>query len=145
MTQTYWRVQDASTDPQRLLDSATWQSRVWSGVATVTCPDCKGYQTDEQCETCKDAGQVEDVRYGVSACRSMENLYSYFGRRMGPDTITAEQLEDCVLVEMEADVSEDDDHDADEGLSMLVWPRRIVSVRPFGPEDIPAEYIEEQR
>lgn len=138
---TYWRVQDTSTDPQRLTDPTTWQSRVWSGAAYITCPQCKGYQTDETCDRCKDAGEIEDVRYGVSACRSIENLYRYFGRRMGSDTITAEQLEDCVLVEMEADVADDDDHDAAEGLSVLVWPTRIASVQAFGPDDIPAEYI----
>lgn len=144
MTATYYRVQDASHDPAQLLDSATWASRVWGGVAYRICPTCHGYPQgccDTCCDTCCGVGEIEDTRYGVSACRDLDDLYRYFGARMGAGTITGEQLAGCVLVAMLADVATDDDHDDAEGLSILVWPRSITSVSPIGPADIPEHYL----
>ncbi len=51
-----------------------------------------------------------------------DGLYRYMIDR-GAD------FENCVVVELEGDVSEDEDFDADEG-ALLVIPTRIVDARP---------------
>lgn len=152
MTTTY-RIQPADRPISDLLDDTTWQSRVWSGEQLKTCPACNGcgYIVDhidddgdaveDDCDTCNTSGEVEDVRYGVSACHTMADLYQYFGRRMDTDTQTEDLLAGTVLVEMDAAIAGEDDHDVREGLAVLVWPRAIISVRPFDVAEIPAEDI----
>jgi uncharacterized protein YbcI len=44
-------------------------------------------------------------------------------------------FEDCVVVELEGDVSEDEDFDADEG-ALLVLPTRILDVRPVDKRQV---------
>jgi hypothetical protein len=78
------------------------------------------------CATCGGTGQVEDVRRGVSACRSVEALYEYLSGRY------ASRLGQSVIVEMEADLAAEDDWDAADG-AVLVLPTRIVSVTPVDP------------
>lgn len=131
MNTTYYRVTTAAA-AAKLLDSSTWKSRVWCGYRTLRCESCasRGRLDDgDRCRACHGTGEVEDVRYGVSACASVEDLVAYFASR------SATLVDGAVLVEMEADLSEDEDHDAGEdGDPVLVLPTRIVSIRPLPPE-----------
>lgn len=146
MTQTFFRIQPASRPVEQLLDESTWQCTVWSDTpAYRKCDTCRGlrdvYSPDFDdylpCETCNGQGEVEDIRYGVSACVTMERLYNYFAGRDG-------NLDDCVVVELEADFADDDDFDTEDGAD-LVYPRRIISVRPLDDDDRAAIEEEEQR
>lgn len=125
----YYRIQDSSRDAQALLDPANWVSRVWYD-ATVTCPSCQGITPEswtDECEACGGHGVrnlSEMPRRGVSACESIEDLARYFDRHAG-------QLgEDSVVVELEGELSDDDDFDADEHLAVLILPAAVVSVTP---------------
>jgi hypothetical protein len=136
MTDTFVRIQHRDLDPQQLLDSSTWKSSVWEGERFRLCPDCNGAGTSENpCDTCCDGwgqnGEVEDIRYGVSTCYDLDDLVTYFDGRDCDHTDA--ELDELVLVTVEARMAEDDDHDAQDGAT-LVWPTRIVSVEP-----IPAE------
>lgn len=126
MAHTFFRIQDTSHDPQDLLDPQSWQSQAWSvEPVTTTCPDCHGVGSveidgiDERCPV-----EVEDIRYGVSTCRDLDDLAEYFRDRTEYGDKYIDRL---VLVELEGELAEDDDHDEDDG-ACLVWPSRIVSV-----------------
>lgn len=99
---------------------------MWVGEAFRRCEECGGegrtYDTDEECTSCRGQGEVEDVRRGVSCCTSLEALRDYFADR---DVNT----EGDVVVELEGELSEDDDWDAASG-AVLIYPRQIVSVVP---------------
>lgn len=127
MAHTFFRIQDASHDPQTLLDPQTWQSTAWSvEPVTKTCPDCHGVGSvlDEDGYEDRCPVEVEDIRYGVSTCHDLDDLADYFrGRTEHGD----EYIDQLVLVELEGELAEDDDHDEDDG-ACLVWPSRIVSV-----------------
>lgn len=113
---TWYRLQHADSDPAGLLDPSAWQSSAWEPIYKP-CPCCDGY----------DHGDVEDVRHGVSACASLDDLIAYFGSRdcdYGP-----EYIDRLRVVEVEGGCSDDDDHDADYG-AYLVEPTRIVAVHP---------------
>lgn len=147
MTQTFFRIQPASRPVEQLLNESTWQSNVWSDTpAYRKCGTCNGrgetysdaFDDYDYCSDCNGRGEVEDIRYGVSACLTMERLYRYFAGRDA-------DLTDCVVVEFEADFADDDDVDTENGAD-LVYPRRIVSVRPLADDDRAAiEEEEEQR
>lgn len=133
MTEVFYRVQPAERDVAALLDPATWQSSAWEPTSK-RCGTCNGtgqhYDRDsdwpEACDACRGHGEVEDVRHGVSACWSLDDLVDYFRGRTNHSQAWIDSL---VVVEMEADVADDDDHDHSDG-AVLVWPRRIVSVQP---------------
>lgn len=136
MTETFYRIQPASRPVEQLLDASTWQCSVWSDTpAYRKCSACNGardiYNADFDdylpCDDCNGQGEVEDIRHGVSACLTMERLYRYFAGRDGA-------LDDCVIVELEADFADADDFDVEDGAD-LVYPRRIVSVRPITDAD----------
>lgn len=126
---TYYRIQGAGRDPQALLDPANWVSRVWFD-ATVTCPRCNGsaeyFEAQEvvTCTVCGGSG-VRNLsqmpRRGVSACESIEDLAEYFDGHSG--LVSA----GSVVVELEGELADDDDFDAD---AVLVFPSAIVSVTP---------------
>jgi hypothetical protein len=89
-----YRIQQANHSLALLLDPETQYSTNWS--------------------------DPEDVRAGVSACRSIEDLATYFAQ-------TGVALDaDCRLVEMECEWADDDDADADLG-AILVIPTAILS------------------
>lgn len=148
MSETFYRIQDADRDVAELLDPATWQSRPWVGELWKRCPDCyegwvqvfdedgravfdrHGEPEFEICGTCRGSSEVEDVRYGVSACQDLDQLYRYFAERDA-------ELDGCVLVELRGRRAEDDDHEWTRG-AILVWPTEIVSVTSLDPAEIEA-------
>ncbi|HYF25941.1 MAG TPA: hypothetical protein VD931_09405, partial [Baekduia sp.] len=126
---TYFRVQPASR-PLEALVGAHHISRLWVGDATVRCPRCRGdgmVNGDEgelPCPQCDGRGEYDDVRRGVSVCRSIEDLRRYFRSR-------SPNLDGDHIVELEGEVSEDEDYDAGRpGDPLLVHPTRIVAIHP---------------
>lgn len=122
---TYWRV-DRPNRIERLLDETKWNSRAWTGEFTKRHEDCDG----QGCLGCHAQGYVEDVRYGVSACKREDDLYEYM-------TSHHAYMVGAVIVEIEGELSDDEDHDADDG-AVLILPTRIVSTRP-----VPQEWIDD--
>ena len=100
MATTYFRVHDPDHDVQVLLDP----ERQWS---------CAYSSADE--------------RHGISVCRSVEDLAAYLA---GPGQGVVWDPHRFVLVEVEADLAEEQDCDARYGVE-LVHPTRIVSVSPL--------------
>jgi hypothetical protein len=128
MAQTYVRLQSAKLDPAELLDPSTWASRSWGDLQpTKRCPRCIG----EDCETCGGSGEIDDVRYGVSACLDLDDLIDYFADR--ECDYSADYVDGLVVVTFEGQRAEDDDHDEEYG-AVLAWPERIVSVDPVPDE-----------
>lgn len=103
MSTSYYRIQSADRTATDLLDNANWTSY--------------NYGTSGD----------EDARYGVSTCGSLEELAGYLAQS-GVEFTT-----DSVIVELEGDLADDDDHDADKG-AILIWPTAIVSVTPASDE-----------
>lgn len=105
----YYRIQNADRDWNDLLKPENWQSSMYGGGAWKTDP-----------ETGED---VEDVRNGVSAMESIDQLAEYLahsGVEFDPNN--------SVIVEMGGDVAEDEDHDADKG-AVLIEPNKILQVQ----------------
>ncbi len=127
---TFFRITTAR-DLAKLLDPSAWRSRVWCGYKAIRCDECAGrgrLDDGERCRPCHGTGEIEDVRHGVSACASVEDLVAYFADR-------APTLDGAVMVEIEADMSDDEDHDAGaDGDPVLVLPTRIVAVRAVPDE-----------
>ncbi len=124
---TYYRIQSAARNPQELLDSDNWFSGRWGGEILRDCQGCADCVDDEwdireEHWSCDGTGQVDDIRYGVSVCRSLEDLAAYYAT-VGGD------LTDAVVVELDGGLSDDEGHDANLG-EVLVLPDRIVSVTP---------------
>lgn len=132
---TYYRLHDESREPVEALLVPGRESRVWVGEVYRRCETCGGFgviddpdydpeyddDPDEMiCPECSGAGEVEDVRSGVSCCRSLDALRDYFSER---DYYT----EGCVVVEMAGELSDDDDWEADCG-AVLIHPAQIVRV-----------------
>lgn len=120
------RIDRAARDLTELLDPERWLSFHWSNSTRECrgCEDCGG--TTENLIQCYGEGVVDDVRYGVSACRDEDELIDYLA------TVGAD-LEGCVLVELKGPYSDDDAHDEDLG-EYLILPTEIVSVRPVTDE-----------
>ena len=68
-------------------------------------------------------GSEDDVRAGVSACRSIEDLAEYFAQ------VGICLTPECLLVEMESEWADEDDADAHLG-AVLVIPTAIRSAIP---------------
>ncbi|VEI04091.1 Uncharacterised protein [Acidipropionibacterium jensenii] len=109
-TGTYYRIHAGDRDHAGICDKSQWDSREIGGGRWVEDPE-----TGEL---------VEDVRYGVSACESIEDLAAYVAQ-------TGVGGDNPVIVEFEAELADDDDHDADLG-AVLTWPTRIVGVYDEG-------------
>jgi hypothetical protein len=131
----YYRIHPANKAPESILDAGNWQSRVWVGERYKRCEACNGegrvddswddgekYHYEwKQCDACDGAGEVEDVRRGVSCCESVEDLKEYFADR-------GAEIEGCWLIELEGELSDDDDHDAGSaGDPQLVLPSAVIS------------------
>lgn len=99
----FYRLQDADRDTAELLDPTHQWSEQWGGNG--------------------------DPKQGVSVCGTEWALTDYFAARVdcGYD---ADFLATLVVVELDGDLSDEADDDAVEG-ALLVFPTRIVSVRPL--------------
>lgn len=104
----FYRLQDADRDATELLDPAQQWSEQWGGFG--------------------------DPKRGVSVCGNEDQLADYFAARVecGYD---ADFLATLVIVELDGDLSDEADDDHAEG-ALLIFPTRIVSVRP-----VPADMI----
>lgn len=148
-------MQSASEDPQLLLqDEKQWcepwggsedgtrcdkcrgQGRVhcecWSCLLTGTnhgCPACHGrVRWEGDCPVCRGTGAVDGKpRRGVSVFPTVEGLYHYL--------LTTEAELVGMLVELEADPSDDVDFDADQG-AVLVIPRAVERMRAIEPDAV---------
>ena len=94
----YYRIQQANHPLEWLLDPAHQFSPSWN--------------------------PGDDVRNGVSVCRSIEALAEYFAQVGIPFDET------CMLVEVDGERSEDRDEDAELG-ALLVYPTEIISATPL--------------
>ena len=156
--ETYFRVEPGDRDPEQLLDPENQQTEPWSGTVRGRCDKCGGSgETEHECESCsagepdpacpschgrvryraecpacEGSGEIDDsAREGISVFPDEDGLYRYMLRR------DADLDEQCQLVELEGEQSEDEDFDADEG-ALLVHPRRIVATRPLDWDRIDA-------
>jgi hypothetical protein len=74
---------------------------------------------EAECPVCRGSGTVDgSPRHGVSVFPRLEGLYRYM-------LVKDADLEECVIVELDADPAEDVDFDADQG-AMLVMPQEIL-------------------
>lgn len=92
--------------------------------ADPDCPACGGVvHWEADCPVCRGTGQVDGKpRHGVSVFPKVEALYHYM---LDKDA----DLDDCVIVQLEAEHADDVDFDADQG-AMLVSPTGIVGCTP---------------
>jgi hypothetical protein len=148
------RMNPSSDDPERLLaDEGQWtepwgDSRdgarcdkcggegraphtCWSCDLTGAdsgCPACGGaVHWEDDCPVCRGTGKVDGKpRHGVSVYPRLEGLYHYMLDK-GAD------LDDCVIVELEAEASGDVDFDADQG-ALLVIPTAILDCARVDPD-----------
>lgn len=67
----------------------------------------------------------EDVRHGISACESREELATYLAQTGIHFT------DDWILVEFDGDYADEEDEDADLG-AVLTVPERIISTETLG-------------
>lgn len=106
---TYFRIHPAHRDPHAIVGTHN-VSRMWYG----------GTDGDEP-------------RPGISVCRSLDDLRAYFwvrGRGGGAD-LDLDQIEGDVIVVLEGEPSDAEDHDAHHpGAPLLVHPTRVVRVIP---------------
>ncbi len=88
-----------------------------------SCPSCSGeLRYKDTCPACEGSGEITDEqRDGVSVFPDEAGLYRYMIARDA-------ELEDCAVVVLEGEPTEDEDFDADEG-AVLVRPTRIVEAR----------------
>jgi DnaJ-class molecular chaperone len=104
----------------------------WSCLLTGTnpsCPACRGrVRWEAACPVCRGSGKVEgEPRRGVSVFPTAEALYHHL--------LTREVDPVGLLVEIEADPTDDPDFYADQG-ALLAIPTEIVRVRPIEPEAV---------
>jgi hypothetical protein len=85
------------------------------------CPACQGrVEFHARCPACLGTGEITDTkRNGVSVFPTLAGLYRYLVERDF-------DFDDQVIVELEGDLSDEPDLDADEG-SLLVHPTEIIT------------------
>lgn len=91
------------------------------------CPVCAGeLRWDADCPVCRGTGQIDGApRHGVSTFPTLEGLYHYM-------IASGAELDRCVVVELEADIADDVDFDADQG-AMLVIPTAVHKCERVDP------------
>jgi hypothetical protein len=143
----YFHRQPADEDPALLLDPENQWSTPWGSPdhgpcdkcggtgqtewhclschdeGREDCPACQGrVRYTDRCPTCEGAGAITRTRRrGVSAFPTIEGLYRYLA---GED---ASRLDDAVIVELDGELSGDEDLDADRG-AVLVLPAKVLGV-----------------
>ena len=96
-------------------------------AAQGDCPACQGaVRWGGQCPVCRGTGRIDGrPRHGVSVFPTSEGLYHYMVETGG-------DIEDRLVVELEAQPAGDVDFDADHG-AMLVVPTAIGERSRFDP------------
>lgn len=96
--------------------------------ADADCPACEGrIHFEGLCPACEGDGTIDRTkRRGIAVFPSRAGLYRYLAERDA-------DVGGRVLVELEGDLGDDGDLDADAG-ALLLHPTRVVSVRRFDPE-----------
>jgi len=112
MSSRYFRIQPADRDTAALLDPTRWNSRNHGGEKYITL---------------ENGEEVEDVRHGVSVCESVEELAAYIAQAGVP------VADESVIVEIEADLADDEDHDAAVG-AVLVHPTAVIGTTVVGDD-----------
>lgn len=147
---TYFHSCPAEADPESLLDPERQFTTPWGAPnhgacdkcggegsvryeckscleagADAACPACQGrVRFEAVCPACEGEGVIDRTRRrGIAVFPSRAGLYRYLAEREA-------EVGDRVLVELEGELSEDADLDADAG-ALLLNPTRIVSVQPF--------------
>jgi hypothetical protein len=148
---TFFHTCPASTDPVTLLDPERQFSTPWGSPDHGGCDKCGGEGTVRyECKSCLERGAEEDCpacegrvhfagvcpacegtgtidrtrRRGISVFPALPGLYRYLAER------DHAKVDDRVVVELEGDLSEDPDLDADAG-ALLLHPSRVVAVEPL--------------
>lgn len=118
------RIDRAARDPRELLDPENWISSQWGGDKLRECRGCEDCADTpvEKVGRCYGGREIEDARYGISVCRTEDDLINYLAH-------TGADMDDAVLIELKGDWSDDEGHDAHLG-EELILPTEIVSVRP---------------
>ena len=149
----FFRCCSAADDPGELLDPGRQFTEPWGGHDHGRCDKCEGEGTAlyecrsclergadsgchacrgrvryaETCPACLGDGLIDHTkRRGVSVFPAREGLHRYLADS-GAD------VEDKVVVELEGELGEERDLDADAG-ALLIFPRRVVAVEPLDPE-----------
>lgn len=155
--QSFFHCCAADADPQSLLDPARQFTEPWGGHdhgpcdkcggegtalyecrsclergAVADCPACQGrVRFRETCPACLGSGEIGHTRRrGVAVFPAREGLYRYLAER---DAEVAGKM----VVELEGELSEERDLDADTG-ALLLLPRRLVATQPLDTELIAA-------
>jgi hypothetical protein len=147
MARTYFHRCPPDADPEQLLDPANQFSTPWGSAdhgpcdkcggegsvvyecrscieegARADCPACEGrVRFPATCPTCEGSGLIDNTRRsGVSVFPTRAGLYRYLAERgAGADGDR--------IVELEGELSEEPDLDADSG-ALLLRPTRIVEI-----------------
>jgi hypothetical protein len=154
---TFYRRWDRDEDPEQLLDPEKQWSTPWGGADHGSCDKCHGrrrchhrclscledgwredcpacggrVEYEDVCPTCEGTGMIDrTTRRGVSVFPSPGGLYRYLAERDA-------ELEDAVILSLDADPSGDRDLDADSG-AVLVIPSRVIETAPVDGERIAA-------
>jgi hypothetical protein len=103
----------------------------WSCLLTgadSSCPVCAGkVRWEDECPVCRGSGEIDgSPRHGVSVFPTAEGLYHYM-------LSTEADLDECLVVEVEGEPSEDVDFDADQG-ALLILPTEICRCGGIDPE-----------
>jgi hypothetical protein len=100
--------------------------------ADPDCPACQGrVRFSATCPTCLGDGEITVTRRrGIAVFPTREGLYRYMAERNA-------DVEDSVVVELEGELGEERDFDADSG-ALLLHPREVVGTRPVDLELVEA-------
>jgi hypothetical protein len=138
-TATYYRIERADLDHDRLLLPEHQRSTIWVGWVQETCEECRGegeaWITDDDCwdtcPSCSGFGCIDkSEQEGVSCCQTIAGLIEYFRSREAA-------IDEHVIVEMIGVETGERDYDADAG-AVLIRPTTIVSITPLDPSLISA-------
>jgi len=133
---TYFRLHPSDQDAQELLEPENQKSKPWGGADPGPCDKCHQNGKVEYrdgrmdvCPACLGSGEISDTeRRGVAVFPDPDSLYGYMIRK---DADMAGQK----IVQLEGELSDDLDFDADEG-ALLVRPTRIVAVEKLDEDRI---------
>jgi hypothetical protein len=147
---TFFHSCPADADPAILLDTERQFTTPWGEPSHGPCDKCEGEGSVRyECKSCLEEGAATDCpacegrvhflgvcpacegggviartkRRGIAVFPSRAGLYRYLAERDA-------NVGDRVMVELEGELSEDGDLDADAG-ALLLHPTRVVAVQPF--------------